>query len=481
MFSSLSDRLQGVLRRLRGRGRLTEADVNQALREVRLALLEADVNFRVVKDFIERLRERAVGEEVLGSLTPGQQVIKIVHDELTELMGGGQAKLASGGSPTVIMLAGLQGSGKTTSAAKLALHLQREGRRPLLVAADTRRPAAVDQLQQLGARIQVPVFTPMDTGAAPGEPVDPIPVATAAIPHAVKAGRDTVIIDTAGRLHVDDQLMAELQGIFQQVKPHEVLLVIDAMTGQEAVAVAESFHGALQLTGLILTKLDGDTRGGAALSVRAVTGCPIKFVGTGEKMEALEPFHPERMASRILGMGDVLTLVERAQREVDAQEAQRIAQRLQDDKYDLEDFLGQLQQMRKMGPMDQILSLLPGMGPMKQVRDLQIDESQLTRVAAIIQSMTPEERRNPSIINSSRRKRIARGSGTTVQDVNRLLKQFNETKQLVRQLTGGGAGGPGRKSAKEGKRAKGAKGSKKAKGAKGGKSFPRLPGLPFKF
>lgn len=482
MFSSLSDRLQGVLRRLRGRGRLTEADVNQALREVRLALLEADVNFRVVKDFIDRLRERAVGEEVLGSLTPGQQVIKIVHDELADLMGGGQAKLASGGSPTVIMLAGLQGSGKTTSAAKLAMHLQREGRRPLLVAADTRRPAAVDQLQQLASRIQVPVFTPMDTGAAPGEPVDPIPVAAAAIPHAVKSGRDTVIIDTAGRLHVDDELMAELQGIFQQVKPHEVLLVIDAMTGQEAVAVAESFHGALQLTGLILTKLDGDTRGGAALSVRAVTGCPIKFAGTGEKMEALEPFHPERMASRILGMGDVLTLVERAQREVDTQEAQRIAQRLQEDKYDLEDFMGQLQQMRKMGPMDQILSLLPGMGPMKQVRDLQIDESQLNRVEAIIQSMTPAERRDPSIINSSRRKRIARGSGTTVQDVNRLLKQFNETKQLVRQLTGGGgAGGPGRKSAKEGKRAKGAKGSKKGKGAKGTKGFPRLPGLPFKF
>lgn len=432
MFSNLAEKLQSALGKLRGRGKLTEKDVEQALREVRLALLEADVNFRVVKDFVARVKERAVGEEVMQSLTPAQQVVKIVHDELTELMGGSHAKLQfSGRTPHVVMLVGLQGAGKTTSLAKLAAALRKQGHRPLMVGADVYRPAAIRQLQVLGEQLDIPVFSL-------GEKHDPVDIANAGVSHARTYGNDIVLIDTAGRLHIDEELMDELERIARSVEPKETLLVLDAMTGQEAVNVAESFNERLELTGFIMTKMDGDARGGAALSVKAVVGKPIKYVGLGEKLDALEPFHPERMASRILGMGDVLTLIEKAQAAIDEEAAQKMAEKLRTADFTLEDFLQQMQQVRNMGPLDQILGMLPGFSG-AQLKGLQVDEKQLVVMEAIIQSMTPEERVNPSIIKASRRRRIANGSGTSVQDVNRLLKQFEQTRTLFKQL--GGKGG----------------------------------------
>lgn len=414
------------MRKLRGKGRLSESDVDQALREIRLALLEADVNYKVVRDFIAGVKERAVGHEVLSSLTPGQQVIRIVNEQLTELMGGSQAKLTLASKPpSVIMVVGLQGSGKTTTTAKLARMLKGKGHRPLLVAADVYRPAAITQLQVLGEQIEVPVFSL-------GEE-DPVVIAKAAVEHGESYNHDVVLIDTAGRLHIDEELMTELVRIEGAVNPSEILLVVDAMTGQDAVNVAENFNKQLPIGGVVLTKLDGDARGGAALSVRAVTGKPIKFVGVSEKMDGLEPFHPDRMASRILGMGDVLTLIEKAVATVDQEKAEKMAAKLMEAEFTLEDFQEQLHQMKDMGPIDQLVGMLPGMG--KQLQGMGIDDSHLVKIEAIINSMTPEERRRPEIIRSSRRKRIAMGSGTRVQDVNRLLKQFNQTKQLFKQFS----------------------------------------------
>lgn len=426
MFQSLSTRLQETMRKLRGKGRLSESDVDQALREIRLALLEADVNYKVVRDFIAGVKERAVGHEVLSSLTPGQQVIRIVNEQLTELMGGSQAKLTLASKPpSVIMVVGLQGSGKTTTTAKLARMLKGKGHRPLLVAADVYRPAAITQLQVLGEQIEVPVFSL-------GEE-DPVVIAKAAVEHGESYNHDVVLIDTAGRLHIDEELMTELVRIEGAVNPSEILLVVDAMTGQDAVNVAENFNKQLPIGGVVLTKLDGDARGGAALSVRAVTGKPIKFVGVSEKMDGLEPFHPDRMASRILGMGDVLTLIEKAVATVDQEKAEKMAAKLMEAEFTLEDFQEQLHQMKDMGPIDQLVGMLPGMG--KQLQGMGIDDSHLVKIEAIINSMTPDERRRPEIIRSSRRKRIAMGSGTRVQDVNRLLKQFNQTKQLFKQFS----------------------------------------------
>lgn len=426
-FSNLTEKLQAVFQKLRGKGKLSEADVNAALREVRLALLEADVNYAVVKDFIEKVRVRAVGQEVMQSLTPAQQVIKIVYEELTALMGTSHAGLAQPSKgPAIIMLVGLQGSGKTTTAAKLALYLRRQGKRPFLVAADVRRPAAVEQLQVLGRQIQVPVYSQAGT--------DAVTLARQGVAEAQRLGHDVVLIDTAGRLHIDAALMEELRAMCEAVAPTEILLVVDAMTGQDAVNVAKSFHAELGLDGIILTKLDGDTRGGAALSVRAVTGCPIKFTGVGEKLEALEAFYPSRMASRILGMGDVLTLIEKAQASVDAAQARELEKKLRQQEFTLEDFLAQLRQLRKMGPLEEIIGMLPGAGAVKELKNLRVDEKELTKIEAIICSMTPEERRFPHIINASRKRRISQGSGTTVQDVNRLLKQFAQTQKLLRQL-----------------------------------------------
>lgn len=434
LFSSLAEKLQNTLKKLKGKGKLTEADVNEALREIRFALLEADVNFKVVKDFLNKVKERAVGQEVWKSLTPGQQVVKVVYEELTALMGGGETKINwASHPPTVIVLVGLQGAGKTTTVAKLAAHCHKQGRRPLLVAADVYRPAAVEQLQILGEQVKLPVFN------LEGER-NPLKIVQLALEHADKFGHDPVIVDTAGRLHINEEMMAELRAIKEAFNPHEILLVLDAMTGQDAVRVAETFHQQLGLTGVILTKLDGDTRGGAALSVRAVTGCPIKFIGVGEKTDALETFHPDRIASRILGMGDVLTIIEKAQAALDQEHAQELQRKLRQQEFTLEDFLQQLKQMKKMGPLEELLNLLPGAGPWKQLRELQLDPKELLHVEAIIQSMTPEERRNPSIINSSRKRRIAAGSGTRVQDVNRLLRQFYEVQKLMQRLgeLGGG-------------------------------------------
>lgn len=431
LFEGLAERLQETFKRLRGKGKLTEADVTEAMTEVRRALLAADVNFKVVKDFVGRVKERAVGSEVLESLTPGQQVVKIVHEELTALMGGEAAKLAvSSRPPTVIMMVGLQGAGKTTHAAKLALLLRKQGRRPLLAAADIYRPAAIKQLQVLGEKIEIPVFTMGQQ--------DPVAIATAAVEHALKQGRDYVIIDTAGRLHIDEELMGELLEIKSAVSPQEILLVVDAMTGQDAVNVAEHFHGQLGIDGVVLTKLDGDTRGGAALSVRAVTGRPIKFAGVGEKLDALEPFHPERMSSRILGMGDVLTLIEKAQDAIDVKKATELQQKLEKNQFTLEDFEDQLQQMKKLGPLDQLLGMIPGFDRMKKMQDVQVDEKDMKRVEAIMSSMTRKEKKHPEIINSSRKRRIALGSGTQVAEVNRLLKQFEETRKMMKQFAGMG-------------------------------------------
>ena len=431
MFESLSDKLQDVFKRLRAKGPLTEADVAEAMREVRLGLLEADVNFKVVKDFTSRVRERAVGVEVMEGLHPAQQVIKIVDEELTGLLGGEQAPLTfAPKSPTVIMLCGLQGAGKTTHTGKLAFMLRKQGRNPMLVAADIYRPAAIKQLQVVGEQVKSPVFT-LD-GAKPEQ------IARDGIAEATRKGYDVVILDTAGRLQIDEALMQELERVKAVAAPQEILLVVDAMTGQEAVNVAQGFNEALGVTGFILTKLDGDTRGGAALSIKGVTGLPIKFVGVGEKMDALEVFHPDRMASRILGMGDVLTLIERAEQAIDQKTAQDIEKKLRANKFDFEDYLDQMRQMRKMGPLDQILKLIPGLGGAEALKGIQIDESHLAQIEGMILSMTPGERRDPSVINGSRRRRIAAGSGRTVQDVNRLLTQFEQMKKMMRGLTNGG-------------------------------------------
>ncbi len=428
-FEGLSERLQAVLGKLRGKGKVTEADVKAAMREVRLALLEADVNFKVVKEFVDRVRERAVGQEVLKSLTPGQQVIKVVNEELTQLMGGEQSKLTfSSSPPTAIMMVGLQGAGKTTTAGKLALHLKKQNRRPLLVAGDVYRPAAIRQLEVLGEQLDVPVFSL-------GDKENPVRIAEEGVARARDEGCDTVLIDTAGRLHIDEAMMEELRSIREAVQPQEILLVVDAMTGQDAVNVAEQFHNQLGLTGVVLTKLDGDTRGGAALSVKAVTDCPIKFVGTGEKMEALEPFYPDRMASRILGMGDVLTLIEKAQAAVDEERAKELERKMRTQQFTFDDFLEQLQQVRNMGPLDEILGMIPGLSQAKELKNLQVDEKQLSRVEAIIRSMTPQEKQHPEILNASRRRRIARGSGTSIQEVNRLIKQFDNMKKMMKQFS----------------------------------------------
>jgi len=428
MFDSLADKLQDVFKRLRSKGALTEADVAEALREVRLGLLEADVNFKVVKDFVGRVRERSVGIEILEGLHPAQQVIKIVDEELTALLGGEQAPLTfASRPPTVLMLCGLQGAGKTTHAGKLALMLRKQGRNPMLVAADIYRPAAIKQLQVVGEQVKTPVFT-LD-GAKPDV------IAREGVAEAGRKGHDVVILDTAGRLQIDEALMHELQRIKATVAPHEILLVVDAMTGQEAVNVAQGFNEALDVTGFILTKLDGDTRGGAALSIKSVAGRPIKFVGVGEKMDALEVFHPDRMASRILGMGDVLTLIERAEGALDQKKALEFEKKLRANKFDFEDYLEQMRQMRKMGPLDQILKMIPGLGGAGALKDVAIDESHLAHIEAMILSMTHQERREPSLINGSRRRRIATGSGRTIQDVNRLLTQFEQMKKMMRGLT----------------------------------------------
>ncbi|WP_068786084.1 signal recognition particle protein [Paenibacillus phocaensis] len=428
-FEGLTSRLQSVFSKLRGKGKVSEDDVNEAMREVRLALLEADVNFKVVKEFIAKVKEKAVGKEVMDSFTPGMVIIDIVNKELTELMGGSQAKLArSNRPPTVVMMAGLQGAGKTTTSAKLAKLLLKENHRPLLVAGDIYRPAAIKQLQVLGEQIKVPVFT-LPEGNSPVE------IARQALQHAKDNGNDYLLIDTAGRLHVDEELMEELRQIHEVTKPDEVLLVVDAMTGQDAVNVAESFNQQLTLTGVVLTKLDGDTRGGAALSVKAVTGCPIKFAALGEKIDALEPFHPERMASRILGMGDMLSLIEKAQSNIDAEKAKEMERKMRNAEFTFEDFLEQMEQVKKLGPLDQLMDMIPGMGKMKQMQNVKVDEKQMGRVEAIVHSMTKEEKQNPDMINHSRRKRIAAGSGTTLADVNRLIKQFDEMRRVMKQFS----------------------------------------------
>jgi signal recognition particle subunit SRP54 len=431
MFDTLTERFEGVFDRLRGKGKLGEADVDAALREVRLALLEADVNVAVVKELLGRIRERAVGAEVQKSLTPGQQVIKIVHDELITTLGTEAAPLNKGPSPFTILMVGLQGSGKTTSAGKLAKHLKKLGRRPYLVAADLQRPAAIDQLETLGRRIEVPVY--VDRKGKPRRLVRD------AMKEAVRFGYDTVIVDTAGRLQIDRELMDELADIRKEIQPHEVLLVVDAMTGQDAVNVARGFAERTQVTGVVLSKLDGDARGGAAISVREVTGVPIKFAGLGEGLDDFEPFFPDRMAGRILGMGDVLTLIEKAEQTFDKEEAEKTARKMQKGKFDLEDFLAQFQMLKRMGPLRDVLAMLPGAG--SALRDVNLSDADMDRdlgkVEAIIRSMTPEERRNPKVIGGSRRKRIAAGSGTTPQDVNRLLKQFADAQKMMKMVAGG--------------------------------------------
>ncbi len=427
-FEGLSDRLQEVFRKLRGKGKISEDDVKLAMREVRLALLEADVNYKVVKKFVATVSERAIGQDVLQSVTPGQQVIKIVYDEMAALMGQSENKLLMASkSPTVFMAVGLQGAGKTTTVAKLAKNSIKQGHRPLLVACDVYRPAAVKQLQVLGEQVGAPVFS-MERG-------NPIDIARESIEFARTNNRDLVIIDTAGRLHINEELMDELKQIKSSLNPQEILLVVDAMTGQDAVNVAEAFNTELGLTGVILTKLDGDTRGGAALSVKAVTGCPIKMVGMGEKLDALEIFYPERMASRILGMGDILTLVEKAQDNFDIKQAREMERKIRQQEFTLEDFLEQMQQVKSMGPLEDLLGMIPGMG--KQLKGMkgEINEKELAHLEAIIQSMTREERREPSILNGSRKKRVAKGSGTKVQEVNRLLKQFDDSRKLMKQFT----------------------------------------------
>lgn len=425
-FENLSQKLQEAFKQLKGKGKLTEKDVKNALREVRLALLEADVNFKIVKEFINNVTEKAIGEDVLSSLTPGQQVIKIVNDELIELMGTTQSKLTySNKPPTVYMMVGLQGSGKTTSSGKLAGMLKKQGRNPLLVACDIYRPAAIKQLEVVGNSYAVPVFS-----MGQNNPVD---IAKAALSHAKDKGNDVIIIDTAGRLHIDEELMNELKNIRSEIRPQEILLVVDSMTGQDAVNVAESFNEQLGIDGIIITKLDGDARGGAALSVRAVTKKPVKFVGMGEKPEDLEPFYPDRMASRILGMGDVLSLIEKAQSAFDEKEALELEKKMRSQEFNLEDFLDQMRQIKKMGPLKNIMGMIPGLSQMN-IDDSQVNEKALVHVEAIILSMTPKERQNPSVLNGSRKKRIAQGSGRSIQEVNSLLKRFEEMKKMMKQI-----------------------------------------------
>jgi len=431
MFDQLSDRLQSTLSDVRSRGKLSESDVDAAMREIRLALLEADVNFKVVKTFTKTLKERCLGSEVLDSLDPGQQVVKIVNEELAALMGGTGSELAMASSgPTVILMAGLQGSGKTTACAKLAQHFGKEGKDVALAACDVYRPAAVDQLVTVGERAGAHVYQQ-------GTEADPVEIASWALDQARAERRDVLIVDTAGRLHIDQDLMSELTKIRKTTKPHDVLLVVDAMTGQDAVAVAESFAEAAEFDGVVMTKLDGDARGGAALSVKAVTGKPIMFASTGEKLEDFDKFHPDRMASRILGMGDVLSLIEKAEQQVDEKQAEELQEKMRKDQFTLEDFLTQMRQVRKMGPLSGIIGMLPGMGAMKQLKNADVDEGQLDRVEAIILSMTPAERANPGLINGSRRKRIANGSGTKVQQVKQLLKQFDQMRVMMRSMANG--------------------------------------------
>jgi len=429
MFESLSDRLEGIFKKLKGRGLLKEEDVNAAMKEIRMALLEADVNFRVVKDFIEKVRQRAVGKEVIESITPGQQVVKIVHDELCKLMGGGNSKINHAPSPpTVIMLVGLHGSGKTTTAAKLAINFKKDGRRPMLVAMDTGRPAAIDQLQSLGAQIDVPVYA-----TQPGD--DPVTIFPKALKKSNLEGRDVLILDTAGRLHIDGQLMAELENLKKESNPQEILLVADAMTGQDAVNISKSFDERLEIQGVILTKMDGDARGGAALSIVHVTGKPVKFIGVGEKIDLLEPFHPDRMASRILGMGDVVTLVEKAQEAVNLEDALKVEGKINKGRFTFEDLFDQIKQIKKMGPLENILGMIPGMG--KQLKGVNIDDRAFVKVEAIINSMTAQERNNYVILNGSRKKRIATGSGTVVADVNKLVKQHLAMKKMLKKMKRG--------------------------------------------
>ncbi|MDL1895917.1 signal recognition particle protein [Anaerolineae bacterium CFX7] len=442
MFESLSDKLEGVFKRLSGKGKLTEADVDTALREVRMALLEADVNLKVVRQFLERVRVRAVGAEVMESLTPAQAVVKIVNEELIATLGEPAKLDLSGAAPHTIMLIGLQGSGKTTTAAKLALHLRKQGQRSLLVAADTRRPAAIQQLQTLGKQLDINVYA-VDPKIAPPQ------ICADAVKHAAVSAYSVVILDTAGRLHIDDDLMKELEQVKSRTNPQETILIVDSMTGQEAVRVADEFNRRVGLTGLILTKVDGDARGGAALSVRSVTGVPIKFLGVGEKPDALEPFYPDRLASRILGMGDVLTLIERAQQNLDQEQARQAAEKMLKAQFTLEDFLQQLQQIKKLGSLTQIMNMIPGFSQMAKEIPEEATESQMKRIEAIIRSMTPQERRNPDVLNARRRQRIAHGSGTTVQDVNELMREFKQMQKLMQQMKGGK-----------------------------GRGLPRLPGFP---
>ncbi len=436
MFDALSDRLRTALAGLTGHGRITEEDVNVAMREVRLALLEADVNYKVVKDFVARVKERAIGQDVIENTNAGQVVVKIVHEELTAILSAGDRTFRLNGSPAVIAMVGLQGSGKTTSSAKLARWIVRQGRQPLLVAADPYRPAAVDQLMTLGTGLGIPVYS-----APPGTPV--VDIATGAVAQARQTGRDVVIIDTAGRLQVDDALMAEIRALAAAVTPTETLLVVDAMVGQEAVAVAEAFHATTPVSGLVLTKIDGDARGGAALSISAVSGVAVKFMGTGEKTDALEVFHPDRLAGRILGMGDVVSLVERAQETYDAKEAERMAEKLRKNSFTLDDFLDQMQQVKKMGPLGSLMEMIPGFGGAAKQAQAAIDRGELARVEAIIRSMTHEERNDPGILNASRRRRIARGSGTSLPEVNRLVKQFGEMQRVMKLMRGRGGRLPG--------------------------------------
>lgn len=427
MFESLSERIQGALDKLKGRGKLTPKDVDAVMREVRLALLEADVSYKVVKDFISKVKERAVGAEVMESLTPGQHVVKIVNEELTALMGGSSSKLELGGkSPAVILMCGLQGAGKTTTSAKLGLILKNQNKRPLLVAGDIYRPAAIKQLEVVGEKAGVPVFTM-------GNKINPVDIAKASIEHAKRHGNDVVIIDTAGRLHIDEELMEEIKGIKDATNPNEILLVVDSMTGQDAVNVAENFNSQLEITGIVLTKLDGDTRGGAALSIKGVINKPIKFTAIGEKLTDMEVFHPDRMASRILGMGDVMSLIEKAQSTIDEKKAAELEEKLKSQTFSLEDYLDQIQQVRSMGPLNDLLGMMPGMNK-SALKGINIDEKEFDRIEAIIKSMTAKERENPEVINSSRRQRIANGSGTDVTDVNKLLKQFKELKKMMKQF-----------------------------------------------
>lgn len=451
-FEGLTEKLSSAFKRLRNKGRLTESDVKEVMREIRLALLEADVSFKVVKDFVKRVTEKAVGTEVLESLTPAQAIIKIVNQELVELMGGGNAKITIASQPpTVVMMVGLQGAGKTTNAAKLAgLMRKQNGKRPLLVACDIYRPAAIQQLEVVGKQLDIPVF---QMGQE-----NPVTIATEAIAHAKKHGNDMVFLDTAGRLHVDEALMAELQSIREEVNPHEILLVVDAMIGQDAVNAAKAFDDALNIDGVVLTKLDGDARGGAALSIKAVTGKPIKFVGMGEKLDNIEPFHPDRMASRILGMGDVLTLIEKAEQQFDMQKAQDLAEKLKKNRFTLQDYYDQIAQVKGMGSMDEILGMMPGLNA-KALEGATINEKALAHTEAIILSMTPQERENPSLLNSSRKKRIAAGCGLRVVDINRLLKEFDMMQQMTKQLT--------------------KRGGKRRKGKFGGFPGGGMPGLPF--